>query len=532
MNNEKQLILSELELVLASPSFRSRKRIKQFLRYAVHETLAGRGKQLNQYNIAVHALGKTEDFSPTLNPMIRIEAGRLRKLLEAYYAGIGKHSPVRLIMPKGTYEVRLQRQQDILLTDTSLLPEVVTPRTTEGPRLFLNVRMEGEVDAVSRRLLYKLRGDLLLIMSRFKNIRLVSSTSPQPGLPLTRSFLQEVWDQYHADFILNCDLNSNSDGFDLSYILAHTINDEIVWKGLIQLSPTPTQTELDAMYRQVTANTIATHSGAALYYWAEYLHSLAEIPARHQVLVYYITFLRDASRVSFVKALDACRQRLDQYPHDTHALIVFSRLCGYDHVLQFNVLEDLEEQWTYAARMAMKLSPGNADAHSVFAHNCYFRLEHDLCLIEQEVAVQANPFDTSTEYLYGLGLCLLEQWEEGMQTIRKVMSIPCHYPDWYYTIPFLYAFNQENYSEALTLAERIQRFGYWGELARCIAYFKLGVIDCASNEFKRLLEHKPQLFTNDNASGLRALASHPFLARAFQVLGEIAQIHPSTAIAR
>ena len=70
MNNEKQLILSELELILASPSFRSRKRIKQFLRYVVHETLAGRGKQLNQYSIAVNAFGKATDFSPTLNPMI------------------------------------------------------------------------------------------------------------------------------------------------------------------------------------------------------------------------------------------------------------------------------------------------------------------------------------------------------------------------------------------------------------------------------------------------------------------------------
>ena len=174
MNNEKQLILSELELILASPSFRARKRIKQFLRYVVHETLAGRGKQLNQYTIAVHALGKPSDFSPTLNPMIRIEAGRLRKLLEAYYAGIGKHSPVRLIMPKGTYEIRLQRQQDSLATDSHFLPEVVAPRTTEGPRLCLNVHVNsGDTDALSRRLTYKLRGDLLLILSRFKNIRLV-----------------------------------------------------------------------------------------------------------------------------------------------------------------------------------------------------------------------------------------------------------------------------------------------------------------------------------------------------------------------
>ena len=358
MNNEKQLILSELELILASPSFRSRKRIKQFLRYVVHETLAGRGKQLNQYSIAVNAFGKATDFSPTLNPMIRIEAGRLRKLLEAYYTGIGKHSPVRLTMPKGTYEIRLQRQQDALVTDNPFQPEIVAPRTTEGPRLFLNVYTHNHhADTQEQRLTYKLRGDLLLILSRFKNIRLVSSSSPQSGSPLTRAFLQDVWQQYHADFILNCEINSNNDSFDLSCILAHTLSDEIVWKGLFQFSQHPTQAELEAMYRQVMANTVANHTGAALYFWAEYMQGLAEIPFKHRVLVYYLAFLRDNSRLSFIKALESCRQRLEQYPCDTLALIVFSRLCGYDHVLQFNILENLAEQWTYAARMALCFCP-------------------------------------------------------------------------------------------------------------------------------------------------------------------------------
>lgn len=527
MNNEKQLILSELELILASQGFRSRKRIKQFLRYVVHETLAGRGKQLNQYSIAVNAFGKATDFSPTLNPMIRIEAGRLRKLLEAYYTGIGKHSPVRLIMPKGTYEIRLQRQQDALVTDNPFQPEIVAPRTTEGPRLFLNVYTHNHhADTQEQRLTYKLRGDLLLILSRFKNIRLVSSSSPQSGSPLTRVFLQDVWQQYHADFILNCEINSNNDSFDLSCILAHTLSDEVVWKGLFQFSQHPTQAELEAMYRQVMANTVANHTGAALYFWAEYMQSLAEIPFKHRVLVYYLAFLRDNSRLSFIKALESCRQRLEQYPCDTLALIVFSRLCSYDHVLQFNILENLAEQWTYAARMAMKLAPGNADAHSVFAHNCYFRHEYDLSVVEQEVAVQANPFDISTQYLHGLGLCLLEQWDTGIQTIRRVMAIPCHFPDWFYTIPFLYAFSQANYQEALTLAERIQHFGYWGELARSITYFKLGIHDCALNEFKRLLEHKPLFLQEQSHHGLRPLSSHAVLTDVFKVLQEIMQTCP------
>lgn len=528
MNNDKQLILSELEQVLASPGFRSRKRIKQFMRYVVHETVAGRGKQLNQYSIAVNALGKSDDFSPTLNPLVRIEAGRLRKLLDDYYADLGKYNPVRLYMPKGSYEIHLQQQPPASATHTPwLMADTVMPRSTSGPRLFLNVCIEGDTNTHINHLFYKLRGDLLLILSRFKNIRLVSSTSPQPGKPLTRPCLQHIWHEYRADFVLQCNINHTAEDFHLSYILAHTPSDEMIWKGLFQLSTTPAQTELDHMYRQVMANTIATHSGAALYHWAEYLQSTENIPEHKQVFVYYLNFLRDTSFTSFIKALNTCAKRLEQYPQDTQALIIFSRLCGYDHVLQFKQINELGERWTQAARMAMKLAPGNAEAHSAFAHNCYFRGEYELSLVEQEIATRANPFDTSTQYLYGLGLCVLEDWENGMHVIRTVMAIPFQYPDWYYTIPFVYAFNQGHYHEALRLAEHIQSFGYWGDLARCVSYFRLGEQQHALETFQYLRKRVPSLLLAHDYHGISALASLSFLKQLFITLQEMARLMPN-----
>lgn len=102
MNIDKEQVTAELERILNSPRFRSRKLIRTFLRYAVHETLAGRGNNLNQYTIAVQALGKPEDFSPIYNPLVRIEAGRLRKLLKDHYAENGDNSPVIINMPKGS----------------------------------------------------------------------------------------------------------------------------------------------------------------------------------------------------------------------------------------------------------------------------------------------------------------------------------------------------------------------------------------------------------------------------------------------
>lgn len=105
MDIDKKLVIAELDAILASPRFRARKVIKTFLRYAVQETLAGRGSSLNQQSIAIEALGKPSDFSPTYNPLVRIEAGRLRKLLQEHYADASNTSAVIITMPKGRYQV-------------------------------------------------------------------------------------------------------------------------------------------------------------------------------------------------------------------------------------------------------------------------------------------------------------------------------------------------------------------------------------------------------------------------------------------
>jgi len=54
-----------LEHVLASSVFASAENLQVLLNYLVEETLAGRGKRLNQTSIAIDALGRDERFDPT-----------------------------------------------------------------------------------------------------------------------------------------------------------------------------------------------------------------------------------------------------------------------------------------------------------------------------------------------------------------------------------------------------------------------------------------------------------------------------------
>ena len=96
-------VKAQLERILASPEFMAGRRLRQFLRYVVEQTLNGRSGSIKQYTVAVEALGYGADFDPQSNPTVRIEAGRLRRALDQYYFTEGISDPIRITIPKGSY---------------------------------------------------------------------------------------------------------------------------------------------------------------------------------------------------------------------------------------------------------------------------------------------------------------------------------------------------------------------------------------------------------------------------------------------
>ena len=77
-------IKAQLKRILATPELITRKKVSQFLRYVVEQSLNGQSGSIKQYTIAVEALGYGADFDPTATPSVRIVARRLRRALEQY----------------------------------------------------------------------------------------------------------------------------------------------------------------------------------------------------------------------------------------------------------------------------------------------------------------------------------------------------------------------------------------------------------------------------------------------------------------
>lgn len=96
-------VRAHLDALLYNEALAISDRNRRFLAYIVEETLAGRGDRIKAYNVALTAFDRTDDFDPQTDPIVRIEASRLRRALEHYYLTAGKTDPLRIGIPKGSY---------------------------------------------------------------------------------------------------------------------------------------------------------------------------------------------------------------------------------------------------------------------------------------------------------------------------------------------------------------------------------------------------------------------------------------------
>ena len=98
-----EAVRAAVERVVASQDFAASDRARRFLRYVVDETLSGRADRIKAFSVAVEVFGRDQTFDPQNDPVVRIEAGRLRRALEHYYLLSGKDDPVLIEIPKGGY---------------------------------------------------------------------------------------------------------------------------------------------------------------------------------------------------------------------------------------------------------------------------------------------------------------------------------------------------------------------------------------------------------------------------------------------
>jgi hypothetical protein len=104
-------VAAEMQRLMESPDFRATARNRNFLTYVVENELGGRAEETTAMLVAKRIFGRPANFDPNKDPIVRIEAGKLRRDLETYYLKSGAHNPLRISLPKGAYRPVFEYQK-------------------------------------------------------------------------------------------------------------------------------------------------------------------------------------------------------------------------------------------------------------------------------------------------------------------------------------------------------------------------------------------------------------------------------------
>ena len=96
-------VRTQVDKMLASRVFARSERLCRFLRFCVELTLEEKSDQLKEQLVGVEVFDRKGDYDPRTDPIVRVEARRLRSKLKEYYTSSGRPDCVLIELPKGAY---------------------------------------------------------------------------------------------------------------------------------------------------------------------------------------------------------------------------------------------------------------------------------------------------------------------------------------------------------------------------------------------------------------------------------------------
>jgi len=128
------LVEAALEQLVAWQGLSRSPQLAKFLAYIVRARLRGDEASIKAYSIAVDVFGRPPSFDPQTDPIVRVQARRLRAALDEFYAGEGAGSPVRISLPVGRYVPEFSVASDFEPETNPPPPDSPAPTPQVRPR--------------------------------------------------------------------------------------------------------------------------------------------------------------------------------------------------------------------------------------------------------------------------------------------------------------------------------------------------------------------------------------------------------------
>lgn len=179
--------------VLESGLFDKAPRLGRFFQYVCELYFEGHADQIKEYSIALEALGRSPDFDPKKDSIVRVEAHRLRRRLEDYYKGRGAAEQLQIVIPNGQYRPHFVNRETFTQADelgkaADPVPECLPDAATVLPSTPSIPPMNSQASASRSWLKWTAVAAAVLLIAAAISIG-VTRPRPQRPVPATN----EVW---------------------------------------------------------------------------------------------------------------------------------------------------------------------------------------------------------------------------------------------------------------------------------------------------------------------------------------------------
>ncbi len=484
-------IRSQLNRILAHREFQATDKMRDFLRYVVEETLAGRENRIKGYAVAIHVFGRGEDFDAALDPIVRIQAARLRRAMERYYLVAGGRDPIWIDIPKGRYIPRFVAQAEV--TSMYRSGARAEPQLPAGPSIAVLPFENLTGDPGQLFLTIGLTEELVTEMSRFQDIIVIPCQLGKRAAGLTAGSL-ELGKAAGAHFALQGTVRIDTKMVKVATHLTDINSGRQIWAEAFKYP-------LEACQMIATQEEIARRVIAAI--GSEYgiiarrlsaesrKKPPAELDTYEAMLRYYsyqVSPELEAGKLCLAALQSAVDREPDYGPAWSGLATLYCQMYSWDTP---GIVEPLDTALRYARR-GVSLDPGSQLSRLILSYASFLADDSDSFHHEIETALALNPNSPYTVGAAGYFHVLRGEFERGLALLDRAIGANPYHPDWFHLAYFIDHFRRRNYDRALLeLQQHNPLHNFWVHVMYGATLGKLDRIDEARVHIKQVTEQKP-----------------------------------------
>ncbi len=520
-------INAELNRVIASSEFENSERMKSFLSYLVTETVEGRSERLKGYNIGVDVFERGDDFDPQTNPIVRVEAGRLRRLLNNYYLGAGDGDPVRITIPKGAYVPLFERKsggnggsRERVSSERADRQALAMPR---GPSIA--VLPFDNLSADPQQALFGdgLSEEITTQLSRFSTLFVVARHTAFQYRQRDAD-VRKIGQDLEVHYVLEGSVRSAGTSIRVTaqlidatsglHVWAENYDRELTVSSLIGLQ--------DDIAQSVAASIAEPHGAISRYDLTRARRAVSEDMDLYNFSLRWFEYTRQYDPESHAKLREAIPRMLKKHPHNSLVWTVRGLLAldeeGFGYDLKAEDTPALDRALEYCNK-AIQLDSSNQKSYQYLLAIHYLRGDVDMALETGRKALMLNPNDTDALAEYGFYLCYSGDWNRGLEFMQKSISLnPLHSP-FVYTVMCLERYRVGDDEAALAYAQKLEMPGFfWSHFFRAITNAQLNRAAAAKTALEALLKLRPDFATDAETELRKWLKEEPLVQRCLEGL--------------